>query len=83
MGWEDSFVRVIRRIAHRNEPGYFRWAQRYFKPVRNEFERHLRPEELAEADVDWANRGEEAAWQDCVHNLRTIDARGPGLVFLD
>ncbi|CAE7882226.1 unnamed protein product [Symbiodinium microadriaticum] len=37
MGWEDSFVRVIR----------------------NEFERHLRPEELAEADVDWANRGEE------------------------
>ena len=34
MGWEDAFVRVIRRIAHGNEPGYFRWAQRYFKPVR-------------------------------------------------
>ena len=73
-GREDALVQVIRRLAYRNVPGYFAWAKHYLRPLRGEFgptyQHHIYPDELHEDDLDWANRVEEATWQDFVHATR-------------
>ena len=73
-GREDALVQVIRRLAYRNVPGYFAWAKHYLRPLRGEFgptyQHHIYPDELHEDDLDWADRVEEATWQDFVHATR-------------
>ena len=74
LGAEPTWLAVLHRVQHRNEPGYHRWVSGFLKQLRRHFGRelnsHLRHRSLVEEEIQWAAQVEFTAYQDFLHYVR-------------
>ena len=74
LGAEPTWLAVLHRIQHRNEPGFHRWCSGFLKQLRRHFGRelnvHLHHRRLVDEEIQWAAQVEYTAYQDFLHYVR-------------